>query len=649
MRSLLAGLVPGLPDAVIDGIVDRAEGIPLYAVETVRTLLNDGSIERDGDAFRLVGELRANAVPESLQALIAARIDALPTAERTLVQDASVLGTSFADAALQAVARSGDEELGPMLQHLVQREILLRDDDPRSPERGQYRFVQGLLREIAYGTLARDDRRSRHLAAARYYEALGDDELSGVLAQHYVDAYQAHPDGPEGLAVAAQARVALRAAAGRSTALGSPRRALSYLESALLVATEPAEELDLRGLAFDAAADAGLFDKAVTHAERALELATRLGNHGQRREMTARYANLLLEGHQQQAKQLLADALAEPGLTPDSLGWVLLAVIAAKTEMRMSNGERAIELADQALPHVQALGADELTVDLIITRAVALANMGRTTEAVVHLTGALAIAVRRGMEDAANRSAVNLGFVLQTDDPGAAFEVSKEALDRSIASGVVWGIRYILGNAVDAAIEVGEWDWAVASMDEHGAMLTEPAERLWFQSFRNAIGAYRGEDVRADARGALRRVAGVRRFPVPRGRGLQPRDQPAPRRRAERAGGARRCRPGLGPCRRGGNVLRHPLRHLGRRRCPGASLPTARRAVHARTADDDGASRHGCRDRSHRGPGRRGPRLVRGGAAFMAGDGLPLLAGNDRPRHRHHRGHGARGAPARRG
>ncbi|HEX7224421.1 MAG TPA: adenylate/guanylate cyclase domain-containing protein [Candidatus Limnocylindria bacterium] len=497
MRALLAGLVPGLPGEVIDGIVDRAEGIPLYAVETVRTLLNDGSIERDGDAFRLVGELRAQSVPESLQALIAARIDALPGAERTLVQDASVLGTSFPEAALRAVARSEDTELGPKLQHLVQREILVRDDDPRSPERGQYRFVQGLLREVAYGTLSRDDRRSRHLAAARHYESLGDDELSGVLAQHYVDAYQAHPDGPEGLAVATQARVALRAAASRATALGSQRRALSYLESAILVVSDPREELDLRSDAFDAAGDAGLLDDATAHARRAIALATELGHDGARRELTARYANILLEGHQQQAKQVVTEALAEPGLGPESDGWVLLTVIAAKTEMRMTNDERAVELADMALPHVQRAGEEGMTLDLIITRAVSLANLGRTSEAIVHLTGAFEVAVRKGLDDATNRAAVNLGYVLQPDDPQAALAVSKQALDTSIAAGVVWGIRYLLGNAVDAAIEIGDWDWALGMMDDHEAILTEPAELLWFGTFRNVIQAYRGADVLA--------------------------------------------------------------------------------------------------------------------------------------------------------
>ena len=93
----------------------------------------------------------------------------------------------------------------------MRREILEIQVDPRSPERGQYTFVQSLIREVAYGTIARRERRSRHLAVARYYEALGDDELAGVLATHYVAAHEASAAGPEREAVAIQARLALSA------------------------------------------------------------------------------------------------------------------------------------------------------------------------------------------------------------------------------------------------------------------------------------------------------------------------------------------------------------------------------------------------------------------------------------------------------
>ncbi|MGH2446261.1 MAG: adenylate/guanylate cyclase domain-containing protein [Candidatus Limnocylindria bacterium] len=498
MRALLAGLVPGLPETVTDQIVGRSEGVPLYAVEMVRTLLNDGRIQRDGDAFRPVGDLSELAVPESLHALIAARIDALPAPERSLVQDASVLGLSLSTEALAAVARS-TEEMEPMLQHLVQRELLTIDDDPRSPERGQYRFVQGLVREVAYGTLSRDDRRARHLAAARFYEALGDDELSGVLAQHYVDAYQAHPDGPEGTAVAIQARVALRGAAERARALGSPRLAHSYLQSALVVVSDPAEELEIRQAAGFAAADAGLFDAGIAHCERAIDLATELGDAGSRRRFTAFLGQVLTEGRQDQALQLLREAYAEPGLRPEDPGFVELADSLAKTEMRAQNDAVAMEITERALPVAEAAGPDWATLQLIITRGVCLSNLHRPTEAVTVLAGAWELAQRRGLAGG-TRAAVNLGYALEPEDPRRGFEISRAGLERDRRIGNLWGVRYLLGNAADGALEVGEWDWALAQIDEQLEQPVEAAERLWYGAFATEIRAYRGEPVQEEAR-----------------------------------------------------------------------------------------------------------------------------------------------------
>jgi hypothetical protein len=115
---------------------------------------------------------------------------------------------SFTLAGLGAVSGLDPDSLDTSLRTLVRRELLVHDVDPRSPERGQFAFVQSLVREVAYGTLSRRDRRNRHLAAARFFEGLGEDELAGALASHYLAAYRASSDEPEGQALAAQARLA---------------------------------------------------------------------------------------------------------------------------------------------------------------------------------------------------------------------------------------------------------------------------------------------------------------------------------------------------------------------------------------------------------------------------------------------------------
>ncbi len=146
----------------------RADGIPLYAVEIVRMLAAQGSLEIADGAYRPVGDLADLAVPETLHSLIAARLDALEPADRALLQAASVLGHAFTVDGLAAVAATDAGDVERRLTSLVRRELVVRDVDPRSAERGQFAFVQSLVREVAYSTLSRRDRKARHLAAARY-------------------------------------------------------------------------------------------------------------------------------------------------------------------------------------------------------------------------------------------------------------------------------------------------------------------------------------------------------------------------------------------------------------------------------------------------------------------------------------------------
>ena len=507
MVELLGGLVPGLPEPAARTIVDRAEGIPLYAVETVRMLLNDGRLKQtESGAYQPVGDLSSLAVPETLHALIAARLDGLDAAERSLLQDASVIGLSFAADALSAVSGHAVDEVEGRLRHLARRELIALDDDPRSPERGQYRFVQGLIKEVAYGTLAKRDRRARHLAAARHFETLGDDELAGVLAQHYVEAYRAQPGGEEGAAVAAQARVALRGAAARARALASPANALAYVELALDVTTDAADELALRREAGGFAAESGRFEASLPHLERAIELATQLGDPVARRRAVGHLGNILIEGHQDRAFDLLTEAMAEPDLTSDDEGYVEIAESLAKLYMRRSRFDEAVALAERALPAAEARGSTVLAIGLLTTRAVALANRGRPIEAASSLMGVIALAERHNFHDPALRAMINLGYVLDPDDPETTYRVSRDGAAKARQWGHKPGLRYLVGNAADTAIQIGDWDWALAEARDAIWDDAEPAERIWLGVIEVEILAARGEAV-AELSDELERIA----------------------------------------------------------------------------------------------------------------------------------------------
>ena len=123
MIELVTGLVRGLPAAGVDRIVARAEGVPMYAVETVRMLADRGVLQAGADRYELLGEVAELDIPPTLHALIAARLDALAVEDRGLLQDASVLGKSFTPNGLAAISGQAREALEPRLRELTQEGV----------------------------------------------------------------------------------------------------------------------------------------------------------------------------------------------------------------------------------------------------------------------------------------------------------------------------------------------------------------------------------------------------------------------------------------------------------------------------------------------------------------------------------------------
>jgi class 3 adenylate cyclase/tetratricopeptide (TPR) repeat protein len=504
MRELMAGLVPGLPEQVVSHVLQRAEGIPLYAVETVRTLVAEGLVAVQEGVYRPVGDLTELSVPPSLQALIASRLDALEAADRSLLQAAAVIGKTFSVEALAAVSGDSAEEVGRRLRGLVRRELLTLEADPRSPERGQYSFVQSVIREVAYGTLARRDRRRLHIAAARYFEALTDEGIAGALAEHYVAAYRAQPEGPEGQAVAAQARVALRGAADRARSLGSYIQAMRFLEQAMEVTTDPVEERELRSAAADAGWQGGLVEEPLHHAERALELA-RSGPDSQVLLSTiVLYAHTLwANGRGSEALALLEPTLEahrDMAVTPE---FVRLGAEVARSYMMMSRSEDSIRTVDEFLPLAERLELTRETLGMIVTRGAVVAALGRPREATAILLGAVEMAASHGFGDVELRSRVNLSYASANEDPQLAFRVAREGWDLVRRLGLR-GYFYGLGNAADGAVRLGEWDWAIKELEEAAASLeTDLTARIHLARFRGL----RGEDVDADMRAISERLS----------------------------------------------------------------------------------------------------------------------------------------------
>jgi class 3 adenylate cyclase/tetratricopeptide (TPR) repeat protein len=495
MRELLTGLVPDLPEATVRSILARADGIPLYAVEMVRMLAVDGRLEEAGGVYRVVGDLGDVRVPGSLQALIASRLDALEPADRALIQDGSVLGQTFSLPALAALTGEPTDTLEGRLRSLVRREILQLDTDPRSPERGQYGFTQALIREVAYATLAKRDRRAKHLAAARYFEALEDEEVAGVLATHYVDAWQAAPEGPEGEAVAAQARIALKAAAERARALGSLDHVVGYLQRAREVTTDPAEDAALLLSIGTAQRELGHFEEAGPTLEAAMVAYQGMGDAHGAASAIERLARVRSKtGDMIGALELLDQA--EASLEGDAADPVRVRIWLLQSEYRARREDAAIiDLDDRALATAERLGDGPLIAQAMSLKGIHLILFGRPHEGRALLEAAARLASTEGVWLEAAETSFTLALGLIELDPRAAVAAGRQALELIRRFGLGSLRMVALSNTLETAAFVGDVTWvddelATVRFDE-----LEPADRAGLLFGRVEIDALRGRPV----------------------------------------------------------------------------------------------------------------------------------------------------------
>ncbi len=495
MRELLAGLVPGLPTPAVRAILQRADGIPLYAVETIRMLVEDGKLAEADGSYRVTGDLGELQIPDTLHALIAARLDAVDPADRALLQDGAVLGQTFSVAALSALTGEPEASLEPRLRALVHREILQLDTDPRSPERGQYGFTQALVREVAYSTLAKRDRRTRHLAAARYYESLGDEASAGVLATHYVDAYEAAPEGAEGEAVAAQARIALRAAADRATELGSHESAIAYLERARAVTSDPSEEAGLLERIGVASRNLGRLEASVRTLESAVERFRDLGDRrSTARAIEALSRSMAFSGRLVESVPLLTAAEAEiADLAPDPVLTEIRLGLAGSYS-QLGDNDAALDWADRGLADAERLERVDLVITGMTVKGGILITAGRPLEGRALLSASLELADARGDGPAGARASHTLCLSLMEDDPRAAVRVGRDAIERGRRYGLgpLW--RSALANVTEASLGVGDWSWIEAEQAEIRLDELEPSDRAQVLVSTIELAGSRGRD-----------------------------------------------------------------------------------------------------------------------------------------------------------
>jgi class 3 adenylate cyclase/tetratricopeptide (TPR) repeat protein len=406
MEELLNGLVPGLPEPLRGQILARAEGVPLYAVETVRMLLDRGLLVQEASAYRLTGAVEALDVPETLHALIAARLDGLTADERRLLQDGAVLGKTFATEALAAVSGPDAAQIEPLLASLVRKEVLGVQADPRSPEHGQYGFLQDLVRRVAYETLSKRERRARHLAAAEYLSstfAAEEDEVVEVIASHYLAAHQAAPEAEDAAEIKRKAHETLVRAGERAESLAAASEARRYFEQAAGLTDEPLETAELLGRAGEMAGRAAKPDAARELLDRSIAIYEAEGDTHAAARVSGRLASVLgFTGHRDEALEKMERAFDVISADEPDEDLAMLAAQLSRSYWFSGDLERAAERAELALDIAEGQGlADPLVVALRAKSAV-LESRGHSEEALALTKHSLEVALEHDLAAAAS-------------------------------------------------------------------------------------------------------------------------------------------------------------------------------------------------------------------------------------------------------
>jgi predicted ATPase/class 3 adenylate cyclase len=462
MADVLGELVPGLPTAVTERIVARADGVPLYAVEMVRSLIDRDLVQPVDGTYRLVGEVTDLDVPASLASLVSSRIDALPADERALVQALAVLGGTFPRTAVAAVTDLQADDVEAMLTDLVRKEILRVRTDRLSPDRGQYAFTQSLLRTVAYDTLSRRERKARHLAVAAHLRATFTDdgaEVAEVVAQHYRDAHDAVPDDPDAAEIGRQAGQAFVRAGQRAMGIGAPEAAQHAYEIAAELAQDDEIRADLLAEAGSAAVQASRFEAAIELLERAVDQHRAAGRERAAAGVIELLANAVANlGQVERALTIIEPALAfmsdsEPDETTARLHNRLgrLLQFAGRPDEGNEHIEAALQLA-------QALELPGVLADAAGMKALQLLRANRHEEAFATFEWAADLADAHGLTRQAINAHGNAGDMALNDDRHGGLEHLEATLALARRRGDPGNEAFAIYNLAVADMFQGRWD-----------------------------------------------------------------------------------------------------------------------------------------------------------------------------------------------
>jgi class 3 adenylate cyclase len=485
-----------------EALLERAGGNPLYAEQYARVLLERGELDD---------------VPETVQGIIAARLDALSEQEKLLLQDAAVVGKVFWLGAVEAIGGTDRRQAEELLHALERKEFIQRSRSSSVAAETEYAFRHLLIRDVAYGQIPRPARSRKHEAAAAWIDSLGrPEEQAELLAHHYLQALElAEAAGLDTSELAHHARNALRDAGDRAAALYAVEAAERFYDAALRLWPEGAPErakLLLRRAA-PARFLGGGDPERLREARDALLAA---GNRAEAAEAEMlisltfwiRGQNELSEKHADGAQALLEGA--EPSR---STAWVLLRLA---THASIVHGDRArsLELAARGLALAEWLGWAEGVSEALIAQGMDRTELG-DPGGLEDLERSVEVASSHGALGTLSRALNNLSTQLGAlGDLSRGYALRLEGAKVAERIGSTAEIQWFLGVLSEYPYRRGEWDEALRMTDEFLASVDagEPNYISWQVLARRAeIRLARGDEAGAvaDAERALELVSAI--------------------------------------------------------------------------------------------------------------------------------------------
>jgi class 3 adenylate cyclase/tetratricopeptide (TPR) repeat protein len=483
-------------------LLEQVGGNPLYAEQVCRMLMEQGLLQRDGRVPQVAPDVRPGVFPQSIQALIAARLDTLPPERRALLQHAAVVGTVFWPGALSALTGRDPTMVRADLEDLAARAFIRRAADSSVAGEMEFAFWHALTREVAYGQLPRTARIHRHRAVADWIEQVAGERVTDhaeLLAHHYLTALE--------LAKAARATgeiAELQGPALRSLILAGDRamhldvaRAHHHYQRALdLVPTDHRQRAKVLAKAAEAARQTlrmGLAEQLFSEAIAALQArGDRLGAG----DVMLRQANLywhqgetsrarvaieaaveLLE--QEPPSRELAGAYLElgkdlhtSGHPAEALGWL----------------KRAITLADR-------FGVEDIRQQALMYQGCARGEIG-DVGGLQDVRESLAMGLRLGLGRETTLAYGNLASELsEFEGPAAAFQMVQAGVALARERGIVETEQWLTEGVIEAFAELGRWDEAIELADQLLAQHPDVAESysgVFLIARKAYISLYRG-------------------------------------------------------------------------------------------------------------------------------------------------------------